>query len=361
MTATRAPYMRRLIALSAVAVVLVIAATIAVFATRAPSPEAFKPQPYFPKLESEAGQIRHILIEDKSGSAALAFEPKTGWVATDNDGYPARYDKIQKLIQSLVDLTRYEKKTDLAEWQKRLLLTDPRKKGEATLVALSDKAGKPLAQILLGSNADVDAADGKQLIFVRAPGDNQVWLVRGEGLSSLSSDSQNWLDRTIIDLPKVRIASVHVEPAKAPAYTAVRKTPDADNFTVKDLPAGRQLKVETSANGIGTALSDLGFRDVARAKRIDFSKAKPTSITYETWDGLKVHLDTIKLGNDTWARVAVTTTDKAKPAIVKEAADYQKKLSPWVYELESWKGQQLDTTLASITESKSAAADKAKK
>jgi hypothetical protein len=182
-----------------------------------------------------------------------------------------------------------------------------------------------------------------------------VWLVRGEGLSNLSSDSQNWLDRTILDIPKVRIASAHVEPAKAPAFTVVRETPDADNFTVKNLPADRELKVVTSANGIGAALSDLGFRDVAKAKRIDFTKSKPTSVTYETWNGLKVHLDAMKLGSDTWARLSFSTTDKAKPAIVKEAKEDQERLSPWVFELESWKGQQLDTTLDSITDAKSKA------
>jgi hypothetical protein len=319
--------------------------------TRAPSRTVFKPEPFFPSLGAEAQQIRRIHIQDKTNKTELSYAQETGWVVTDKDGYKARTEKILGLIQNLRDLERFERRTADPKWQKHLMLTDPREKdGEAVLVQLFDEGGQALAELLIGVNADVDQASGKAQIFVRKPGDNQVWLARGQGLSPLSAEGSDWLDNSIIDVPKSRIARVDVGVQGAQPYAVVHAKPDDDNFSVENMPAGMKLKTETGANGVGTFLGGLALRDVASAGRITFT-ADTTSATFLTFNGLKIRVETTKLGNDTWVRLIPSTTDKADDQAKAEAADLARRLSPWVFEIESWKASQLETKLDSIIES----------
>ena len=350
MLASYPPHVRRVIVLAALAGALTAMAIVGVITTRQPTAQVFKPQPYFPNLATRIADVRHIHIQDKSHAAELTYAPETGWVVSDKDGYHARYDKIQQLFRSLIELERFDKKTANAKWHKRLLLTDPRQKGgEATLVQLLGASDKPIAEILIGLNADVDAASGKQQIYVRAPGNDQVWLARGEGLSDLLGDGGDWLDTTIIDVPKNRIARGDIAPQGAPPYAVVHASPDAENFAVESMPAGMKLKAETSANGVGTLLSDLGLRDVASADRITFAPNAP-SATYQTFNGLKIRVEATKLGNDTWVRLIPSATDKADAQAKAEASDLTRRLTPWVFQIESWKASQMDTKLDSLIE-----------
>ncbi len=325
MFASQPPYMRQVYRLALAAVALTLIAIVSVIITRAPTRTAFKPEPYFPSLGAEAQQIKRIHIQDKTGKTDLSYAKETGWVVTDKDGYKARTDKIQALIQNLRELQRFEKRTSDPKWQKHLLLTDPRKKdGEATLVQLFDAQGKALAELLIGVNADVDQAGGKAQMFVRKPGDNQVWLARGSGLSPLSADGGNWLDTSIINVPKSRIARAEMAPEGAPAYALIHAKPDDENFAIENMPAGMKIKTDYTVNNVGTFLSTLNLRDVASADRITFT-ADTTSANFFTFNGLKIRVETTKLGKDTWIRLISSTTDKADDQAKKEAADLSRR------------------------------------
>ena len=344
-------YQRRVYHLAIAAAVLILVAIAAVILTRAPTRTAFKPEPYFPELGAEAQQIKAIHIQDKTGKTDLSYAPETGWVVTDKDGYKARTDKIEALIQNLRELVRFEKRTDDPKWQKHLLLTDPREKdGEASLVQLFDKSGKALAELLIGVNADVDEVGGKAQMFVRKPGDNQVWLAQGEGLSPLSADGSNWLNTSIISVPKSRIARAEINVQGAPPYALVHAKPDDEHFSIENMPAGMKVKTDYGVDNVGNFLNALDLRDVASADRITFTP-DATSATFYTYNGLKIAVATTKLGNDTWIKLVPSTTDKADDQAKKEAADLARRLSPWVYQIESWKADQLGTKLDGLIES----------
>src|SRR6185437_11460917 len=70
------------------------------------------------------------------------------WVVVEKGNYPAAPGKVRRLLLGLADLTLVEPKTDRPELLARLDLDDP-KDGKSTLVALQDRTGATVAQLIV--------------------------------------------------------------------------------------------------------------------------------------------------------------------------------------------------------------------
>ncbi|MFO1187748.1 MAG: DUF4340 domain-containing protein [Alphaproteobacteria bacterium] len=230
---------RRVALLGIAAAGLTLLAVASAFLTRSGGPGAFKPEPYFPGLADRLSNAARIHIQSKDQTVDLTFAKETGWVVAQKDGYHARYDEIQRLFLALADLRRFERKTKDAKWQKRLLLSDPREKGEGTLLQVMDGAGKPIAELLIGLNADVDNVEGEAALYVRAPKDDQVWLARGERISTLSANADEWIEKRIIDLPRALVVRVDVKPETGAPFAIAKAKPDDKAFVLEER-GGRQ-------------------------------------------------------------------------------------------------------------------------
>src|SRR5262249_61516565 len=114
-------------------------------------------------------------------------------------------------------------------------------KGKSTLVTLKDKAGTPLAELIIGKRRYDRLGAGNDGIYVRKPGDTQAWLARGS--LEFSDQLSSWLDRRIVDLPEKRIAKVTL--TQPDGQTLVISRPSADApLTVEDAPADMKFKSE---------------------------------------------------------------------------------------------------------------------
>jgi hypothetical protein len=333
--------------LGAAAILTAGLAFLAVHFTQDARTRPFTPEPYFPQLETKISRLTRIEIQTKDKSAVLAFAPDTGWTVPTKDGYRARFDEIQRLVLALVDLQRFERKTKEPKWQKRLLLINPHDKGAATLVRLLDATGGVIAALLIGLNADVDNVDDKAVVYVRAPGDNQVWLARGAGISALSANSDDWLDKRIIDVPKERLSRIDVKPADAPPYALIKEKTTDTAFVVEGASAVELM--EASVNGLTDGLADLRLRDVARLDRITFTEMSPAA-TFRTTDGLMVRVEIAKLGEDYWVRLTPSLGEAASAKAIAEADSLKRLLTPWVFEIERFKGTGLTASLVSLRE-----------
>jgi hypothetical protein len=329
---------------AAVAVVLAISS---VALTRQAGRGAFVPEPYFQGLADKLQTAARIHIQSKDQSTDLAYAPETGWVVAAKDGYRARYEEVQRLLLALADLQRVERKTKEAKWHKRLLLTDPREKGEGTLLHVLDNKGKPLAELIVGLNADVDNVGEKAEPYVRAPGDNQVWLARGEAISTLSANGDDWLDKLVIDLPKSAVVRVDIKPEAGTPFAIARAKPEDKTFTLEGAPGAKTRA--TSLDNLAEALADLRLRDVARQDRVTFTEASP-SAAFRTSEGLIIRADIAKLGEDHWIRLSASASPDASAKGKGQAESLKRLLSPWVYEIERWKGEQLMAAQSSLLE-----------
>jgi hypothetical protein len=121
---------------------------------------------------------------------------------------------------------------------------------------------------------------------VRAAGDPQAWLAKG----NLSVDKQpsDWLAKDLTDIPSTRIQSVEI--VRDGKTLAASKTKASDiNYAVAEIPKGRELTSETSANGLASVLSGLKIDDASRRDAVAAPDAKDVrSVKYVGFDGLIV-------------------------------------------------------------------------
>ena len=147
---------------------------------------------------------------------------------------------------------------------------------------------------------------------------------------SLDSDPKRWIERAIVDIPQDRIKQVAVKPATGPAYTVAREKKEQTDFTVSDVPKGRELSSPSAANPLAGTLAALTLDDVRRPP----ADAAPEQATYQTFDGLQLVVTGRKDGDRRFLAVAATSTAKES---AKEAQTLEARLKGWEFEIPGYK------------------------
>jgi hypothetical protein len=162
--------------------------------------------------------------------------------------------------------------------------------------------------------------------FVRAASEPQAWLAKG----NLTVDKQpsDWLKKDLTDIPSSRIQSVEIT-REGKTLTASKAKASDVNYAVAEIPKGRELTSETSANGLASVLSGLRLDDVF--KRDDVAAPDPKDVrgvTYTGWDGLIVRAEAWEKDGKAYVHFAASLDEtRAKADIVeqqaRDKADYE--------------------------------------
>ncbi|HEY0340305.1 MAG TPA: DUF4340 domain-containing protein, partial [Steroidobacteraceae bacterium] len=166
--------------------------------------------------------------------------------------------------------------------------------------------------------------------YVRVP-TTQPALLAAPSLS-VDGDPKRWLDHTLIDIHQERVKSVEEKPAEGPAYTVSREKKEQTDFTVSNIPKGRELSSPVAADPIAGALGGMTLDDVHKAAAP--ADAKVSHAIFHTFDGLDLDVAGRKDGTHDLITIKVSST-------AKETADEAQKLTSqvqgWEYELPSYK------------------------
>jgi hypothetical protein len=336
------PRRRRLTFLAAVSVVLVVLAVLALWRQSEQLAPRYHPAPMFPDLPHQAQTVSRIHIAAKNGSFDVVQKPGKGWVIATRNDIPASFEQVNHTVIGLATLETLEPKTARADWLHYLNLDAP-PKGSGVLVELYDNRGQKLAAVITGKSEEVGGPSGASSLFVRKPDSDQTWLARGN--LEPKGDVADWYDKALVNLDRSRIAETSVTPPDGPGLTVRREKPSAPDFRLVNMPAGREPADPGTANGLGSALTDLSFDDAKPASSFDFSKA--TRFVSRTFDGLVIVVRTVKKGQAYWATV-FAQAPPGKPALAKQAGAINGKTAGWAYKLPPEKGQQVTASLESV-------------
>jgi hypothetical protein len=338
------PRRRNLAVLAVVALVMVgLAAWALQYQASLVAPK-YPVETFFPGLADEARNVARIHIESqKYGALDIAFKPSAGWVLPAQHDYPADFNQVRTTIVGMSGLETIQPETARKDWLNYLGLGAPAKHGSGTLIALIDEHGRVLASMIAGKTKDIGDPGGSLGLFVRKTDSDQSWLLRS--VFSPTADPKDWMNKEVIDIAQARIQEADVSPPTGPAYTVRREKPSDPDFTLVNMPKGRDISYPSAPDGVAGGLVGFSFDDVAPASTIDFGDA--ARLVTKTFDGLTVIADVAKKDDKYWVRLYAQATP-GKTDAEDEARKITKAAAGWAFQIPAYKGAQLTSTLESL-------------
>jgi hypothetical protein len=323
----------------------------------------------FPNLSASINDVATIELKRKDGVTTLQ---RTGdaWGLAEKSGFPVEMASVRKTLIGFSELTATEPKTEDPGLYSKLGVDDPGKEGAtSTLVTLKDASGKPLASLIVGKDHASKSFSGPHQAYVRKPEETRSWLASGD--LDLKEKSADWLDKKILEVKRERIRAAEIRRADGEALVVDREKPETKDFTLHDIPEGKELAYPAAPTSIADALGYLNLEDVVPATEVDMKEGATSTAKFSCFDGLTITVTTKEAGEKTYARfeasyekppestgppappeaakpedpekkevetkdAAASAKPKSAEEVQKEAADLNARLSKWVYQIPSY-------------------------
>ncbi|MFM9995425.1 MAG: DUF4340 domain-containing protein [Phycisphaerales bacterium] len=335
--------------------------------------------PLIPGLAAKVNAVASLSITKGATTFSVALKPDGTWGLSERGGYAAKFESIKAAIVGIAGLTIDEPRTRNPAHYDKIGVEDPTKAGATgMLVTLADQAGATLASVIVGKPKTSTGFNAPPLFYARRAGEDQSWVVRparGGDRLDVRADPMEWIDRTVIQLPRDRVKTLVVTHADTGERIDILKPKKEDpNFAMLDMPEGRELRYPSACDAAAGALNMLTMDDVKPAAEVSFdapepgASAPPVSVAeYRTWDGVVVIVRSAKVGDKTWAKFearyepppapaeptppppapgetptqpaatpAATPTEIEIAAAKLEAEQLQSRLSPWTFVVADW-------------------------
>lgn len=329
-----------LLLLAATVVLVAAAAIVLALGDRAAAPAAGNERA-FPDLASRLDNLAWMRLS--RGPTKTDFTSVAGsWVLVEKGNYPAAPAKVRRLLLGLAELALVEPKTSRPELFGRLDLDDP-SIGKSTLIALRDRTGKTVAELIVGKSRHDRLGSGADGVYVRKPGENRTWLARGS--FDLPDDVTGWLDRRILDIAPGRVARLTLTGGDG-AVLALRRDTPGGKFAVVDPPEGARFKPDATLAEPAGALAALDLDDVKPTAEMAIPDSGVATAEFATSDGLSVKLRLIAQNGADW----VTLEAAGSGAAEADGKAINDKVARWAYAIPAHRAKLLRTRLADLVE-----------
>ncbi len=152
----------------------------------------------FNELSSQINQLSQIKLQTHDNE--LTFVNREGiWILQEHPTFPVYQERIRRFINVLLEARFYEKRTADPQYLPNFgLLPVQSQNSTATLITLTDSAGKTLTEFELGK-IDIDIGRGSKGAYLKFPNQFQIWLVKADFID-ISSDWRQWTYNTLWNL-----------------------------------------------------------------------------------------------------------------------------------------------------------------
>ena len=164
-----------------------------------------------------------------------------------------------------------------------------------------------IAKLVVGNQRPAKGNPRLSDIYVRKPNDPQTWLVIGN--LPLETVSGEWLDKEITALPTKRVRQVTVTHPKGETLHLSKAKPEDLDFQLDSIPAGYKISSQFNINNVVGTLVQLSLEDVKSQTEVDFTSNQGVSAVLETFDGVRLHIQTTKQDNNVFAKIAAEFDD----------------------------------------------------
>ena len=281
--------------------ITIVGILLAVFANREPSSSLPQSgQLLFPDLMSVVNDVNEVVIETKEQTMTLVRGEQT-WGVKEKARYRADMEKVKQAIIGLADLRIHEPKTKNPELYERLGLQDKEQEGSTSkTVTVKTADNSEAAKLVMGNQRPAKGNPRMSDIYVRKPGDPQTWLAIGN--VPIETMPGEWLDKEVTALTTKRVHQVTVTHPKGDTLHLSKAKPDDLDFHLDAIPSGFKISSQFNVNNVVGTLVQLSFEDVKPQNEIAFSTNPGVLAVLETFDGLRLHVQTTKLGEQVWGK-----------------------------------------------------------
>ena len=255
----------------------------------------------FPALLGQVNSVARVRVTGREGTFTLARDAET-WVVEEKERHAADPDRVHKLLLGTAGMKRIEPKTNNPELYPKLWLEDPSgKEAKSVRYVLEDSSGATLANWVLGDRRPSKADASRTELYIRVADDPRAWLV--DGSVPGGPTIIGWLRRAVARIDRERLRAVEVVHADGAVVAVDKSLPADSDFVLRDIPEGREADSQYRINDIGRFLEDLRFEDVASSSSLDFAGSVDKRMQITTFDGLRVHIDTVMRDGDAWVKL----------------------------------------------------------
>lgn len=298
--------------------VVAIAASVAINRSRLPvSEHSAKAAALVDGLKEHINSITAVTIATPGQPAAVSLvQGDKGWQVASKGGYPADVGKLREYLLRVADSSLVEQKTASRERYPELGVSDLSEPGAKGIEVKVDGLAQPVDFIAGVYNTKSSGT------YVRRAGEAQSWLASGNLVADRNAG--DWLQKDLANISADRIASVTITPVDGKSLRVFKNAASDAQYSIADLPKGREPVSEYAANGLASALAELRIDDVEPAS----AAAQPERATrarYTTFDGVQVDAtiwtEAEKTRVSFHAALAPDAAGKDEPAASEKAAD----------------------------------------
>ena len=309
----------------------------------------FEGQRLFPELLDKAGSVAEIAITQNGKT--MTFDMKDGkWSLRESDGYPVHGNLPAKVIFSLANMELLEQKTAIPARFEKLQLRDPSdSESKAQKVVMKDAGGTVLAELIVGRANTFLPTTTAGGMYVRRPGEDQAWLVRG--LVDIGVEPRDWLQRDIVDIKPERIAHVEVTQPDGEKLIVEPSKDAKGEFAFANMPAGMVLKSEYAPRNIAALLGGFVLNDVRRSEHVQLDPAEAYVSDFTSTDGISVELRIWSKDESQYMTVEASYigSDPASDA-AKQASGIAARTQGWTYIIPEYQYQQVAKKMSDMIE-----------
>jgi len=262
-----------------------------------------------PGLKESLNDVATIrLIGAESKPLATLVKAEDGWRLRERGDYAVESTAVRAFLLKLSGAELLEAKTAKVELHKKLGVEDVSAK-DAGGVRVEIEGGKGAAKLVIG-RFNGQGGDGT---FVRQADDPQAWLAKGNLLPE--KNPAEWLKKELVDIQTTRVQSVAIT-REGKTLRLSKQTSAEPNYAVADVPKGRELAAEGTANAYASVLAGLRFDDVRKADEAapPADAAQVRQVRYATFDGVVVEADAWETDGKAHARLRASLDSEAANA-----------------------------------------------
>jgi hypothetical protein len=285
------------------------------------------------KLVVSAGSSSDISTLVRNGS---------GWSVAELHGYPADFERLRILLAALAESRVLEPKTSNPQYYARLGVEDPDSEGALStqvVLHLPDR----VYTVIIGNSA----ASG-QGHYARLAGNAQSVLL--DRALEADADPLEWADRTIIDIGSALVAEVKITHPDGDYIQARKISADETDFSLVNIPSGRELVSSWSVNSLANILSGLDFDSVEPADDSEITDAVRVELL--TFSGTKISIQAIEKDDSQWVRLEATDraveAESGASAEESEAERINRRVSSWSYRIPASKFEAMSRRLEQL-------------